>query len=258
MRTTLMMRTTLRATAVSCTTRRDDGFVPILALAGRRGVQRALRRGLVIAWLLLACGLLGACSPPRKVLEAPAAAEAERLVIDTRLPGPFAAGHAPGALNLQWDWKQLAARVEAYVPKRSTPLALRATDADEAELAAGLLARLGYTDVAAASPDAEAATLPTMTAAELRARLEAGEELVVLDVREPWEHALGTIDGAARLDPDGAPARLGELEPGVHYAVICEAGYRSGQLASWMQRHGLRATNVLDGMAGWRALPDVR
>ena len=95
-----------------------------------------------------------------------------------------------------------------------------------------------------------------MTAAELRERLASASPPTVLDVRTPLEWARDGIDGAIRLEQDSAPARIDELDPGGNYAVICEAGYRSGQLASWMRRHGFeRVVNVIDGMAGWRDLP---
>ncbi len=209
-----------------------------------------MRRALALLPLLI-----GGCSQPRRELPAAADVEVQRLVIDTRLPAEFAAGHSAGALNLQWDWDQLGARIEAYVPDRDRPLALRATNAEEAALAAGLLEERGYTDVTLPVEGAVIATLDTMSARDLAAAMRAGTEMVILDVREPWEHLLQTIQGARLLGPDEAPSVLAELDPNVHYAVICEGGYRSSQMASWMRRAGLTATNVIDGMAGWRALP---
>lgn len=210
-------------------------------------------KGLRALALLL---LSAACSQPRLELSPAADAGIPRLVIDTRLPAEFALGHDPGALNLQWDWGQLDARLEAYVPERSTPLAIRATSADEAALAAGLLDSRGYEDVSLPTGESLDATLRTMTARELAAELRADAPPVVLDVREPWEQALRAIPGAVLLDPDEAPQVLDELEPEASYAVICERGYRSSQLASWMQRAGFDATNVIDGMRGWRALSE--
>ena len=53
--------------------------------------------------------------------------------------------------------------------------------------------------------------------------------------------------------PHWAPELLGELDPGGRYLVICEGGYRSGQLASWLDLHGFEdVTNVIDGMWAWR------
>ena len=44
-----------------------------------------------------------------------------------------------------------------------------------------------------------------------------------------------------------------DLDPAKRYAVICEGGWRSSQLASWMRREGFgEVVNVIDGMAGYR------
>ena len=204
--------------------------------------------------LLLLLALVGGCAQPRRELETPKDVTVQRLVIDTRLPAEFAAGHDPGAINLQWDWDQLAERVAAYVPDLDTPLALRATNPDEAALAAGLLAERGYTDVTLPATLSDQGTLETMTALELAQSIKRGTAMVILDVREPWEQALQAIPGAVLLDPDEAPAYLEQLQPGVDYAVICEGGYRSSQMASLMQKKGLHAINVIDGMSAWRGL----
>ena len=215
-----------------------------------RPSRRGLARGLLAA-TALACG---GCTPTRPVELPEHDGSTARLVIDVRDPVAFAAGHDPGALNLQWGWNQLPERIAAYVPDRETPLAVRAATPVEAAIAAGLLEGRGYVDVTSAPAEPGSTTLPTTTARSLAARLDAGEDLHVLDVRERWEHALGTIPGATKVDPDEAPSLLPTLDPEADHFVICEAGYRSGQLASWLRRHGLRATNVIDGMAGWRAL----
>ncbi len=45
--------------------------------------------------------------------------EPERLVLDVREPKAFAAGHLPGALNIQLGWDQLRWRTPSYVPDRA-------------------------------------------------------------------------------------------------------------------------------------------
>ena len=211
--------------------------------------------------LALCLSAVGACSCASEADGARAGATAtaespvalEPLWIDTRLPGPFAQGHVPGALNLQWDWDQLADRVEAYVPDRGRPIRLRATDPEEAQAAAELLAERGYTDVTSPAPPAETGTLAVMDSEALARALAADPEVVLIDVRSSLEHLTGTIDGALLVDPDEAPELLEELDPGGRYLVICEGGYRSGQLASWLDLHGFEdVTNVIDGMWAWR------
>lgn len=202
---------------------------------------------------LLGLGALAlACAPRAPLGPAPEPAEA-RLVLDTRAPEEFAAGHIPGALNLQWAHEQLKERVASYVPDRSTPLALRAASTAEAERAAALLQRLGYRDVTLPAAVAEDATLALIDARALRAELAGSQPPLVIDVRTREEWARGTIPGALLVDENVAA----ELAPerGRRIAVICESGYRSSQLASLLLRQGYAdVVNVIDGMAGWRAL----
>lgn len=203
----------------------------------------------------LGASLLALLGCARRAPIAPAEDPAlERIVIDTREPELFAAGHVPGAINIQLGWGQLLGRARAYVPELSTPLALVCSDQDEAERAAAVLADLGYQDVALhegalASED----ELELWTTDELDARLEADPDLVVIDVRTQGEWDNGVLDGALLFHEDEAPALAAELDRSKRYAIICEGGWRSSQLASWMRREGFEhAVNVIDGMAGYR------
>ncbi len=201
--------------------------------------------------LILAC--LGCCTTSDPV-PMEVGGEPERLVIDTRAPDAFAAGHRAGAINLQSGWNQLRDRVRAYVTDRETPIAVRASDAAEAREAAGVLADLGYTDIVLAEPGADEATLPTLLVSELLTQLAGDDPPVVIDVRTAGEWATGTIDGARLVEQDAAPALVSELDRALEYAIICEGGYRSSQLASLLRRAGFeRVHNVIDGMAAWRA-----
>ncbi|MEM7305880.1 MAG: rhodanese-like domain-containing protein [Planctomycetota bacterium] len=209
-----------------------------------------MRAALGLGLLAALCG----CSP-RVPLEAAPPREAERLVLDTREPEAFAAGHLPGALNLQWGWSQLEARVRSYVPDLDTPLAVRGSTPAEAERAAAVLVALGYEDVTLPPSAPETATLALITAAELRERLAGPEPPTLIDVRSEAEFETGTVAGARCVDQDLAPGLLEELDPAGSYAVVCEGGWRSSQLASLLRRHGVEdVINVIDGMAGWRAL----
>jgi rhodanese-related sulfurtransferase len=87
----------------------------------------------------------------------------------------------------------------------------------------------------------------------LHARVQAGEALQLVDVREPWEHAQGVIAGAILMPLAQVRARWQELDPGRPVTVICHMGSRSAMAARLFARHGLSAVNVDDGMAGWEA-----
>jgi rhodanese-related sulfurtransferase len=202
---------------------------------------------------LVACG-------PTRVAPAPAP-PGERLVVDTRDPAEFAAGHLPGALNIQWTWDQLGKRIAAYVPDRATPLAVRAATPDQAERAAALLTGRGYVDVTLPPRGPETETLALIDARALRAELAGPAPPLVVDVRTAAEFERGTIPGALLVDHDAAPGLLAELaeraeiEGPRRIAVICEGGWRSSQFASLLRRNGFPdVVNVIDGMAGWRKL----
>jgi rhodanese-related sulfurtransferase len=81
---------------------------------------------------------------------------------------------------------------------------------------------------------------------------EAGRPApVLLDVREPWETALGGIDlpGARRLDwpMNSIPRRLDELAPGPSIVCICHHGMRSAQVVAFLERQGYDPVYNLEG-----------
>ncbi|MBA3950068.1 MAG: molybdopterin-synthase adenylyltransferase MoeB [Acidobacteria bacterium] len=94
-----------------------------------------------------------------------------------------------------------------------------------------------------------------ITAAELRARIVAAgaaEPLLILDVREPGEHAIDAIEGS-RLIPLGELAsRLGEIPRDRAIAAYCAAGMRSAKAAKLLRDKGFQAVSLKGGMAAWR------
>jgi rhodanese-related sulfurtransferase len=211
-------------------------------------------------WLGLALAVLGAACAScaeKAPIESTGAAEvaaAQRLVIDVRLPDAFAEGHLPGALNIQLGWGQLEGRTRSYVPDLAQPLAVRAGSLSDAEKAAAILKNLGYKDYKRIepTPGEETATLPLMTAAELESALDGPDAPIVLDIRTQSEFDDGTIDGATLINEDHGPEAVKDLDPNGHYAIICAGGWRSSQLATWMENHGFTdVTNVIDGMSAW-------
>jgi rhodanese-related sulfurtransferase len=72
--------------------------------------------------------------------------------------------------------------------------------------------------------------------AELKRRLEAGEELVLLDVREPDEVAICRIEGSLNVPMSEITARLAELDPDRPTVCICHHGIRSANVAAALER----------------------
>jgi len=87
-----------------------------------------------------------------------------------------------------------------------------------------------------------------ISATELKARLDAGESLTILDVREPWEFATARIKSSRHLPMGEVPARASqELDSEKHIIVMCHHGVRSLKVTSWLRQHGFEKTQSLRG-----------
>jgi adenylyltransferase/sulfurtransferase len=91
----------------------------------------------------------------------------------------------------------------------------------------------------------------TIAAAELKRRLDAGEALRILDVREPHEWEICHLEGA-RLVPLGSLGeRLHELDPATTWVVHCRSGARSAKAAVQLRRAGFRVLDLQGGILAW-------
>ena len=112
----------------------------------------------------------------------------------------------------------------------------------------------GFCGVPAAEPG-----IPEVPAAAVKAALDRGEDLLLLDVREPQEFAVARIEGA-RLVPLGElEARLGELGAwcGRRVVVTCHHGMRAARGAEILRRHGFgRVENLAGGIEAWSLTVD--
>lgn len=100
-----------------------------------------------------------------------------------------------------------------------------------------------------------------ITVQELKSRLDAGEQLHLIDVREPHEYEAYNI--GAKLVPLGQVMALqvDELEDWKDHEVIihCHAGGRSMQAGLMLETMGFRnVKNLAGGMVAWKALMDGR
>lgn len=104
--------------------------------------------------------------------------------------------------------------------------------------------------------DAWDASAHQLTAAELQAKLDAGEELMLIDVREMWEFNSGSVPGAINIPLSELGIMVRDLEPEKHYITICAMGMRSLDAAYLLSSHGFEDVHSLaGGMNAWRALP---
>jgi rhodanese-related sulfurtransferase len=96
---------------------------------------------------------------------------------------------------------------------------------------------------------AELQTLPPeIAAAEVKAKLDAGTALRLIDVREPGEHALCRIEGAELIPMNSIPHRLNELDDdGPVLIVFCHHGVRSLSVVDWLRRQGVENCQSMSG-----------
>jgi sulfur-carrier protein adenylyltransferase/sulfurtransferase len=86
---------------------------------------------------------------------------------------------------------------------------------------------------------------------QLKARLDKGEAVLLLDVREPFEYDIANIKG--QLIPLGElPARIHELDKNQEIVVYCHHGNRSRYAAEILQSQGFQAVkNLTGGIDAW-------
>ncbi len=81
---------------------------------------------------------------------------------------------------------------------------------------------------------------------------DAGEDFVLLDVREPDEIATASIPWATTIPMGEIPQRLAELPAGKEIAVLCHGGGRSARVTAFLNENGFPdAVNVAGGIDAW-------
>ncbi len=86
-----------------------------------------------------------------------------------------------------------------------------------------------------------------LTAVELKARLDKGEKLVLLDVREPHEAAIARIEGSRLIPLNDLPGRVSELDSTDSIVAYCHHGLRSASATAFLRSAGFRKVQNLSG-----------
>ena len=91
--------------------------------------------------------------------------------------------------------------------------------------------------------------VPGITPQELKARLAAGEDLFILDVREPHEWDISNLAhlGAVLIPKGDVVNRMGELDTAREVIVHCRTGARSADVIRQLQQHGFKKMRNLEG-----------
>ena len=92
-----------------------------------------------------------------------------------------------------------------------------------------------------------------ITPLELKSRLDRGEDISLLDVREPHEYEICHL-GAVLIPLGSLPQRMNELDPQREIVVYCKTGRRSARAVEILRRAGFRhPANLVGGIDRWAA-----
>ena len=90
-----------------------------------------------------------------------------------------------------------------------------------------------------------------ITPLELKRRLDAGDKLVILDVREPQEYQINRIPGSVLIPLGEVPRRYAELDTDVEIIAQCKMGQRSAKAADFLRTVGFNVKNLSGGILAW-------
>jgi hydroxyacylglutathione hydrolase len=179
-------------------------------------------------------------------------------VVDVRPVARYLEGHIPGVYHVELR-PAFAAWVGWVVPF-AIPVILVSDTINVHDEAVRQLVRIGYDDLpghlAGGMPAWEQAglpiaRLPVLTVAQVRERLERGEPLVVLDVRQDAEWAVGHVSGARHVEAGALATDDHGLPRMVPIAAHCGHEQRSATALSVLERHGYANLHLIEG--GWSA-----
>ncbi|MEQ1644157.1 MAG: rhodanese-like domain-containing protein [Pyrinomonadaceae bacterium] len=92
-----------------------------------------------------------------------------------------------------------------------------------------------------------------ITASELKARIDAGEDIQLIDVRQPDEYAFAHIAGAKLVPLGEVIARMGEIDPTRETVIHCKMGGRSARAIEALKQRGFAGSlsNLVGGITAW-------
>ena len=183
------------------------------------------------------------------------AAAAGAVVLDLRPPRPFATGHLPGAVNIQFNRADLADRAEMVLPAEGRYI-VHAEPEPIAVVAVSLLREagfevLGHLEGGLRLWQADGRPVEELPVIDVDALREALDDYSVIDAREGFEYRYGHIAGARLLPSSEAWARAAEVPGERPLAVVCGDQVRSSLVASILRRAGKPAVLVFGGMVDW-------
>lgn len=87
---------------------------------------------------------------------------------------------------------------------------------------------------------------------ELKSRLDKGDQLVLVDVREEWEYSLAKLDGSILIPLGTLPQSLARLTRDSEIIAICHHGMRSADATNFLLQQGFpNVKNLMGGIDAW-------
>src|SRR5574339_250762 len=97
----------------------------------------------------------------------------------------------------------------------------------------------------------------TITPKELKTRLDNGDKLVLVDVREQWEYALARLEGSVLIPLATLPQALDKLDRKTEIIAYCHHGMRSADATGFLLQQGFpNVKNLIGGIDAWSAQVD--
>ncbi len=92
-----------------------------------------------------------------------------------------------------------------------------------------------------------------VTATELKQKMDAGEDIQLIDVRQPDEYAFAKIKGAKLIPLGEIVQRMDEIDAGKETILQCKAGGRSAKAIEMLTRAGFKGkmSNLKGGITAW-------
>jgi rhodanese-related sulfurtransferase len=92
----------------------------------------------------------------------------------------------------------------------------------------------------------------TITVSELKSRMDKGDKIFLLDVREPHEYSLAKIDGSVLIPLGQVPHSLKQLDPSAEIVAYCHKGMRSADAVGFLLQQGFsNVKNLIGGIEAW-------
>ena len=92
---------------------------------------------------------------------------------------------------------------------------------------------------------------------ELKGRLDKGDKLVLVDVREEWEYSLAKLDGSILIPLGTLPQSFNQLNRDSEIIAICHMGMRSADATNFLIQQGFtNVKNLVGGIDAWSTQVD--